>query len=133
MVSLKYKMSEFAKVECLSSVYPIGEGWVGKSSSGDVKFFKSLDDYNTYLQNLASSGRICPDVSVPIAPPAEKTVRTLPTGFLEFLPRDQAQQAKYSAMSPNWLGQRATQDALDRGEFAEEQVWVQKKPFTQGK
>lgn len=38
-------MSEFAKVDCLSSVYPIGEGWVGKSTSGDVKFFKTLDDY----------------------------------------------------------------------------------------
>ena len=52
-------MSEFAKVDCLSTVYPIGEGWVGKSKSGEVKFFKSLQDYKTYLTNLASSGRIC--------------------------------------------------------------------------
>lgn len=126
-------MSEFAKVECLSSVYPIGEGWVGKSTSGEVKFFKSLEDYNTYLQNLASAGRICPDVSVPMAPPPETSVRTLPTGFLEFLPRDQTQQSKYSAMSPSWVGQRETQKALDRGEFSEEQVWVQKKSFSQGK
>jgi hypothetical protein len=121
-------MSEFAKVECLSSVYPIGEGWVGKSSSGEVKFFKSLEDYNTYLQNLASAGRICPDVSVPVAPPIETTVRSLPSGFLEFLPRDQGQQAKYSAMSPSWLGQRETQKALDRGEFAEEKVMAYRKP-----
>lgn len=120
-------MSEFAKVDCLSSVYPIGEGWVGKSTSGDVKFFKTLDDYQQYLSNLANLGRVCPDVSVPIAPPAEKTSRSLPSGFLEFLPRDQAQQAKYSAMSPSWLGQQETQKALDRGEFAEEQIIMYKK------
>lgn len=126
-------MSEFATVDCLSSVYPIGEGWVGKSTSGEVKFFKTLDDYNRYLSNLASAGKICPDVSVPMAPPPETTLRTLPTGFLEFLPRDQTQQSKYSAMSPSWLGQTETQKAIDRGEYAEERVMVQKKPFSQGR
>lgn len=126
-------MSEFAKVDCLSSVYPIGEGWVGKSTSGDTKFFKSLDDYQTYLTNLASIGKICPNVSVPMIPPAETTTRTVPSGFLEFLPRDQTQQGKYSAMSSGWVGQIETQKALDRGEFAEEQVWSQKKSFSDRK
>lgn len=121
-------MSEFAKVECLSSVYPIGEGWVGKSTSGDVKFFKSLQDYKTYLTNLASSGRICPDVSVPIATrPPDTTTRSYPPGFMEFLPRDENEQRKYSAMSPYWLGQEETQKAVDRGDFAEETVWVYRK------
>ncbi len=120
-------MSEFAKVECLSSVYPIGEGWVGKSTSGEVKFFKSLDDYQTYLKNLANAGRICPDVSVPIAPPAEKTMRTLPSGFLEFLPEKQEIQGKYSAMSSGWLGQSESQKAIDRGDYSEHQIMVQKR------
>ena len=126
-------MSEFATVECLSSVYPIGEGWVGKGTSGEVKFFKSLDDYNRYLANLASAGKICRDVSVPMAPPPEKTTRSLPSGFLEFLPEKQEQQGKYSAMSSGWLGQQETEKAINRGDFAERQVMVYKKPFSQGK
>jgi len=130
MVLLKYKMSEFARVECLSSVYPIGEGWVGKGTSGEVKFFKSLDDYNTYLTNLASAGKICPDVSVPMAPPPEKTTRTFPSGFLEFLPERQEQQGKYSAMSSGWLGQQETEKAVNRGDFSAQQIMVYKKPFS---
>ncbi len=121
-------MSEFAKVDCLTTVYPIGQSWVGKSKSGDVKFFNSLQDYKQYLTNLAASGRVCPDASVPIATrPPDTTARTYPTGFMEFLPRDENEQRKYSAMSPYWQGQEETQRAVDRGDFAEEAVFVYKR------
>jgi len=125
-------MSEFAGVGCLSTVYPIGEGWVGKSTTGEVRAFQSLSDYKQYLENLARAGKVCPDVSVPVAKPREEVTRTYPTGFLEFLPRNQAEQAKYSAMSPGWLGQEATQKAVEQGKFAEEEVYFYKAQDVKG-
>jgi hypothetical protein len=116
-------MSQFAPTDCLSSVYPLGEQWVGKSTSGETRLFQSLDDYKNFLQNLASSGRVCPDVSVPVAKPATGTVRTPRTGFLEFLPRNSAEQKKYSAMSPYWEGQQSTEKALETGKFSAEEVY----------
>ncbi len=56
-----------------------------------------LDDYQKYVGALKN---------------------TTPTGFLEFKPRDEAAQAKYSAMSPNWEGIESTNAAIARGEFA---------------
>jgi hypothetical protein len=125
-------MAQFAGVNCLSTVYPIGEGWVGKSTSGEVRFFQNLSDYQQFLSNLAQSGKVCPDVSVPVAKPREETTRTYPTGFLEFLPRNSAEQAKYSAMSPGWLGQEATQKAVEQGKFAEEEVYFYKAKDVRG-
>lgn len=116
-------MSQFAPTECLATVYPIGEQWVGKSQSGETRLFQSLDDYTNFLQNLASSGRVCPDVSVPVAKPSSGTVRTPPTGFLEFLPRNANEQKKYSAMSPYWEGQRSTEKALAAGKYSAEEVY----------
>lgn len=119
-------MAQFAGVNCLSTVYPIGEGWVGKSTTGEVRYFQSLQDYKQFLNNLANSGKVCPDVSVPYIPPKETTSRTYPPGFLEFLPRNIEEQTKYSAMSPNWLGQEATNKAIDQGKFAAEEVYFYK-------
>ena len=94
--------------------------------------FQSLDDYKQYLANLSAAGRVCPDASVPVAPPESTTKNTPHTGFLEFLPRNQEQQSKYSAMSPGWLGQQATNDALDKGKFAEEEVYFYKAQDIKG-
>jgi hypothetical protein len=124
--------SQFASPQCMSTVYPVGEGWIGKSSTGEVRMFQTLDDYKQYLANLSASGRVCPDASVPVAPP-ESTVKNTPhTGFLEFLPRNQEQQSKFSAMSPGWLGQKATEDALNKGAFAEEEVYFYKAKDIKG-
>lgn len=43
---------------------------------------------------------------------------TTPTGFLEFKPRDEAAQAKYSAMSSTWEGIESSDAAIARGEYA---------------
>jgi hypothetical protein len=43
---------------------------------------------------------------------------TTPTGFLEFKPRDEAAQAKYSAMSSSWEGIESSVAAIARGEYA---------------
>jgi hypothetical protein len=43
---------------------------------------------------------------------------TTPTGFLEFKPRDEGAQAKYSAMSPTWEGIESSDAAIARGEYA---------------
>lgn len=116
-------MSQFSPIDCMATVYPIGEGWVGKSTAGQVRYFQSLDDYKTFLNNLASSGRVCPDVSVPVARPEATVVDTPHTGYLEFLPRNRLEQSKYSAMSPSWEGQASTQRALDQGKFSAEEVY----------
>jgi hypothetical protein len=126
-------MAQFANVECLSTVYPVGEGWIGKSTTGQVRMFQSLSDYKQYLDNLSKSGRVCPDVSVPVAPRSyEKTTETPPTGFMEFLPRNTVQQSKYSAMSPYWLGQLETQKELDKGKYSAEEVYFYKSQDVKG-
>jgi len=126
-------MAQFANVECLSTVYPVGEGWIGKSSTGQVRMFQSLSDYKQYLDNLSKSGRVCPDVSVPVAPRGyETTTQTPPTGFMEFLPRNTVQQSKYSAMSPYWLGQLETQKELDKGKYSQEEVFFYKAQDIKG-
>ena len=126
-------MAQFAPVDsCLSSVYPIGQNWVGKSTTGEVRMFETLSDYKQYLNNLASSGKVCPDVSVPFVPPKESVSQTLPSGFLEFIPRDQNAQARYSAMSPSWLGQEESQKALSGGKFSQEEVYVYKASDIKG-
>ena len=117
-------MAQFASVGCLSSVYPIGEGWVGKSKDGNVQAFQSLEDYKQFLKNLANVGKICPDVSVPMAPPPETTTRSMPTGFLEFLPRNQAEQDKYDPMSKYWQGQEASEKAINDKKYEPENVFV---------
>lgn len=119
-------MAQFAGVGCLSSVYPIGEGWVGKSPDGHVQSFQSLADYKQFLKNMADSGKICPDASVPISPPASSSVKTMPTGFLEFLPRNQAEQSKYDPMSPYWQGQSASEKAIAEGKYSAQNAMVYK-------
>lgn len=44
--------------------------------------------------------------------------RALPTGFLEFAPRDPITQAKYSAMSPMWEGIASSDAAIARGDYS---------------
>ena len=49
-------------------------------------------------------------------------VTSTSTGFLEFSPRDPVSQASYDASKPSWLGVEASEDAVDRGVFAEDTV-----------
>jgi hypothetical protein len=123
-------MAEFAGVDCLTTVYPIGEAWIGKSTSGQVQKFNTLDDYKQFLSNLAASGKVCPDASVPQTTRSENTTRTPHTGFLEFLPRNSKEQSRYSAMSPSWEGQAASDKAIISKKFAEEEVFFYKPSDT---
>lgn len=125
-------MSQFSPVDCMSKVYPIGEGWVGKSTSGETRYFQSLNDYTTFLSNLASAGKVCPNVSVPVAKPSSGMVKTPATGFLEFLPRNTVDQKKYSAMSPYWEGQESSSRAVAQGKFSEEEVYRQNTSDVRG-
>lgn len=100
---------------CLTNVYPIGENWVGKGPNG-VQQFESLNDYTLYLKALAAQGKICPDVSVPVAPRPANSVSTPFTGFLEFKSPHPELQI-YSAMSPNWGGVESSTNAVAKGLF----------------
>lgn len=62
-------------------------------------------------------------MSVPVAKPSSGTVKTPHTGFMEFLPRNPEEQKKFSAMSPYWQGQEATEKALNEGRFSAEEVY----------
>lgn len=76
---------------------------------------QGLDDYQKYVSALKN---------------------TTATGFLEFKPRDEAAQAKYSAMSPTWEGIQSSDAAIARGEYAldsaeESRLRESKKPQPQ--
>ena len=92
--------------------------WIGRDirTNRELKF-STLADYRQYVKSLEEQGKYC----APITPiyntqytPGEN--RTFP-GFMEFLPRDPATQAKYSAMSPSWEGVASSEAAIARGEY----------------
>lgn len=110
--------------DCMQNIYPIGKDlWVGKTVGGNAKQFKSIPAYREYLAKLATAGHVCPDVSVPTIPKTEKVDITPFAGFMEFKPTNPFQQAKYSAMSPYWLGTAETVQALERGEFTSQREY----------
>jgi len=88
---------------CLSSLYPIGDNWVGKTEGGIPKQFTNMQAYLDY--NVVTG---CPNVSTvrnaTAITQATKTERTPFTYFKEFQPEHPYQQALYSAMSPIWVG-----------------------------
>jgi hypothetical protein len=113
-------MSQFAPTtSCITSLYPLsGNLWVGRTTDGHPQSFKSLPAYREYLAKLALSGKICPDVSVPIIPKREKVQATPFAQFMEFKPANPTVQAQYSAMSPYWQGVDETISALSKGQFS---------------
>jgi hypothetical protein len=109
--------------------------YIGKDAkTGLTKKFKTLDDYNRFMENMNNAGYVCPEVSIPpIAGTGnrgggggnqpgripERTTRTVDPWipFLEFKPKDSAQQSMYSAMSPTWQGHQAENQAIRNGLF----------------
>lgn len=49
---------------------------------------------------------------------AYNAASTIPTGFLEFKPRDMETQTKYDAMSPSWQGVASSTAAVARGDYS---------------
>ena len=92
--------------------------WVGRDiRTNRERTFATLADYRQYVKSLEEQGKYC----APVTPiyntqytPGEN--RTFPT-FMEFLPRDPATQAKYSAMSPGWEGVASSEAAIARGDY----------------
>lgn len=119
-MSHQFQLTNYTNVfgGCMQTLYPIGKDlWVGKTFDGRAKQFKSIPEYNAYLNSLSRSSHDCPDVSRPIVQKGEKVDITPFFGFLEFKSQNPVEQSKYSAMSPYWLGTDETNKALDKGEF----------------
>lgn len=94
-------------------------GWKGVAiRTGEVKFFRTLDDYKQHVKTLEDEGVYCPNVEPLYTVKYTKGQNTTPSGFLEFRPRDAIAQAKYSAMSSTWEGIASSEKAVSRGDFA---------------
>lgn len=92
--------------------------WSGRAvKTGETKPFRTLDDYNRYVKSLEDQGTYCPPVEPKYTPASKPGLVTVPTGFLEFQPRDPVAQAKYSATSSTWEGVASSEAAIARGEY----------------
>jgi hypothetical protein len=90
--------------------------WIGLSrSSGDSKTFQSIAQFQEYQEALG-----CPPVRP--APYVESIAgkNTTHTGFLEFKPRDKETQARFDAMSDQWEGVNASENAVKQGLYIED-------------
>jgi hypothetical protein len=90
--------------------------WIGISrSTGDMKKFETLGQFQQYQEALGCQ---------PIRPsPYVESIagkNTTPTGFLEFKPRDAATQARFDALSDQWEGAKASEEAVKQGLFIED-------------
>lgn len=105
--------------------------WIGISrSTGEMRKFETLGQFQQYQEALGCR---------PIRPsPYVKSnagQNTIPTGFLEFKPRDAATQARFDAMSDQWEGVNASEEAVKQGLFIEDSAQPaalrEKKPVPQ--
>jgi len=103
-------------MSCMSNLYPVSRDlWVGQDTTGVSHQFKGLQQYKEYVERLRTAGKTCPVPSTPHAPAVIPQDKTPFTGFLEFKPADVQQQARYSAMSPYWVGSESTDIAFGQG------------------
>lgn len=92
--------------------------WIGRDlrTNREMKFV-TLADYQQYTKSLEAQGKYCAPVTPIYNTQYVKGESTEETGFMEFLPRDPAKQAKYSAMSPAWEGVASSEAAIARGDY----------------
>lgn len=96
----------------------LDRSWSGRAvKTGETKKFNTLDDYNRYVKSLETQGTYCAPVDPKYTAAYKPGTNTIPTGFLEFQPRDPVAQAKYSAMSPTWEGIASSESAIARGDY----------------
>jgi hypothetical protein len=102
---------------CLDELNQSGDKtWIGISrATGDMKKFETLGQFQQYQEALG-----CPPIRP--APYVESIAgkNTTPTGFLEFKPRDATTQARFDALSDQWEGAKASEDAVKQGLFVED-------------
>jgi hypothetical protein len=89
--------------------------WIGISRSGEMQKFETLGDFKKYQDALG-----CRDIrpAAYVEPIAAKN--TIPTGFLEFKPRDSETQARFDALSDQWEGVHASDAAVKQGLYIED-------------
>jgi hypothetical protein len=93
--------------------------WEGVSvRTGETKVFQTLDDYKRYTDSLETKGIYCPDIEPKHNIHYTKGANTVPTGFLEFRPRDAKTQSKYDAMQSTWEGVESSEKAVARGDYS---------------
>ncbi len=96
----------------------LDRSWSGRSvKTGETKKFNTLDDYTQYVKSLEKQGTYCAEVEPKYTAAYKPGQNTVPTGFLEFQPRDPIAQAKYSAMSSSWEGIESSEAAIARGDY----------------
>ena len=96
----------------------LDRSWEGHSvKTGQVRPFKTLDDYEQYTKALAAQGTHCPSINPIYTQGYTPGKNTTSSGFLEFQVRDPQAQAKYSAMSSSWEGIQSSEAAIARGDY----------------
>lgn len=104
---------------CLTTLEQQQDGWSGVSlKTGEIKKFKTLDDYNRYVKALEGQGTYCPTIEPQYTQQYTSAQSRQEPGFMYFKPRDEATQAKYSAMSKTWEGVESSEAAVARGDFS---------------
>ena len=92
--------------------------WIGRDlRTNRAMKFTTLADYQQYTKSLEAQGKYCAPVTPIYNTQYTKGESVQTTGFMEFLPRDPAKQAKYSAMSPAWEGITSSEAAIARGDY----------------
>jgi hypothetical protein len=96
----------------------VDRSWEGHSvKTGQVRPFKTLDDYEQYTKALAAQGTHCPSIDPIYTQGYTPGKNTTSSGFLEFQVRDPQAQTKYSAMSSSWEGIQSSEAAIARGDY----------------
>lgn len=92
--------------------------WIGRDlrTNREMKF-ATLADYRQYTKSLEEQGKYCAPVTPIYNTQYTQGENRQETGFMEFIPRDPAKQAKYSAMSPAWEGVASSEAAIARGDY----------------
>ena len=92
--------------------------WEGRDIRTNRTYkFSTLADYRQYTKSLEEQGKYCAPVTPIYNTQYTPGENRQGTGFMEFLPRDPAKQAKYSAMSPGWEGVASSEAAIARGDY----------------
>lgn len=96
----------------------LDRSWNGRSfRTGEVKNFKTLGDYEQYVSSLETNGTYCAEIEPKYTNGYTPGKQTAQSGFLQFQERDPVAQSKYSAMSPNWEGVKASESAITKGMY----------------
>ena len=81
------------------------------SSSKELKSTKEFDKFSKGFES-SKEARSYPSVKMYASQPQQYS-----STFMEFLPENEENQRIYSAMSPTWVGEKQTTQALKKGAY----------------